>query len=187
MWDAIVKCLVRVEAEVPACWMERLLISLHFFSRTHGEPDETTRQLLAQKQMVRRLLHILMEGENRLGVTDPCVAALAMSFFHLCLSDGKGKDCLYNSIDFKVLLRFTVNSMEAFPGSNIIQGYGCMILNEVPQVYRLLACNGTTVIAPGTNCYVENQDDDPTVLSTMVSQIVGPCWNSNHIPSRTLS
>jgi hypothetical protein len=185
--DVIVKYTARAEAEIPAFWMERLFIALHFFLKFNGEPDMQTRMLMAEKNIVDELLRALVEGRRQFATKDPCVTALAMSFFLTCLGHNsshdenqntKGSkkwDALARSIDMDRLTRFTVRAMNAFPTSQIIQGSGCMVLNEIPPVYRILACHDSAVIVPSSCGAMADHEASGGPASAFAS-VVGTCW-----------
>ncbi|KAG7354943.1 hypothetical protein IV203_004299 [Nitzschia inconspicua] len=184
---AIPAYLERAEAEVPAFWLERLFIALHYFIKFNGEPDAQTRQLLARNRVVNKLLHMLMIGRRQLAATDPCVTALAMSFFLTCVEHGVDHDKsryfrdrseddeLHNSIDMDRLARFTIRAMKAFPSSHIIQGSGHVLLNKIPSLYRVLACNDSTVILP-SSCGADIDNDASGPTSNVFASLVGSCW-----------
>lgn len=181
--DAIPTFLKRAEIVVPAFWMERLFISFHLFLKFNGVPDAQTRHLLARNSILDELLDTMVHGRRKLVVSDPCVTALAMSFFLVCLRDGTTNngnkvqyDALHNSFDMDRLTRFTVRAMKAFPSSEIIQSSGGMILNEIPPVYRVLACHDTAMIVP-SNCGADSGNvGSGTTANNTFSSVVGPCW-----------
>jgi hypothetical protein len=184
--DTVVRYLERAEAEVLAFWMERLFIALHFFLQFNGEPDADARELLAKNSMINELLQSIMEGRRQLAVKDPCVTALAMSLFLVCLRDGTKPiqeqdprrqhqyDALRKSIDMNRLTQFTVRAMKAFPTSQIIQESGCMILNHIPPIYRISQCYEGALFIP-SSCGAMD-DEDASATSNVLSSVVGPCW-----------
>jgi hypothetical protein len=184
--DTVVRYLERAEAEIPAFWMERLFIALHLCLKVDGRPDAKTREIMAKNSMVNELLHSIVKGRQQLAVKDPCVTALAMSLFLTCLRNGtklnqdkdpRGQhqyDTLHKSIDMDSLTRFTVRSMKAFPSSQIIQGSGCMILKQIPPVYRISQCHESAVFIPSSCGAIDNEASG--AASNALSSVVGPCW-----------
>ncbi|KAL3915960.1 MAG: hypothetical protein SGILL_005397, partial [Bacillariaceae sp.] len=187
--DAIACFMAKAEAQVQVFWMENMLVALHRLLKFDDKFNLRTRQVMAHNKILNRLLDVLMHGKKRLGTKDPCATALAMSLFQTCLFGGgidddnddtsvvekeykpRRHDLLRESIDFDRLTRFTFQAMERFRSSDVIQGLGCVILDEMNPVYTHLVCHDDDLVFKSP-CQPEIGGDNITA-SNVVAAMAG--------------
>jgi hypothetical protein len=175
-------------------------------------PDDSIRTMLADTGIVTKCLKILKRNQKTV-VQNREVTALAITFLYACLKkdcfndrtgatgddegDGEtvstldhGRDKLSRSMtDFhhlSLVVPFVVKCMKAFPHSQVIQGTGCLLMQETPKYFTLLSIELDDESVNDLNPIANNADarsphhinskNTSELWRTVLRALVGQCW-----------